>query len=166
VIGDLTVDATATSLSLLAEDLEDFADPAISFHAQPLGGDPTTDQWVEPIGFTHAPVVPMSRGAACAITDPIEVSFPAGDCPLTDGVPGAAACGDGCAATEGIVDLGAVVPIRRIRVIGWGGRVAISSDGVDYTVVTEGAELPQPTTARYVWSYDATSLGEISVFAP
>lgn len=163
----------ATSVAFPREDFEDF-EVTFSLETEQVIDGHTHWQWVDAIDAPHTALLPASRGAACTVTretriatgqEPLveEVAYDAGECPLTDGVTGAA-CSSSCELVEAVIDLGSEQLVRRVRVRGEGGVVEVSSDGASFTVVGAADEELPPVAARYVRVENSGRLGEISVF--
>jgi hypothetical protein len=178
------LDPSATSYTFLLEDLEDsgreLGVSAGFVHPERAGIYSLHIAWFD--APPAAPIVPRSRGAACRLVNRFEseygdgyldepVDYPAGGCPLVDGSLVWVSCDEAvatCDVVEGTIDLGAVVPVRRVRVHGeteWDEHtISTSEDGITYTTLDAYDPLPAPALARYVRINTEDSLFEISVF--
>lgn len=184
MFGGRDLDPSATSYTFLLEDLED-GDRTLGLSA---GFAQPSSPAIESLHIARfeappaAPIVPRSRDAACQLVHRFEseygdgyldelVDFPAGSCPLVDGSLVWVSCyevGAPCDVVEGTIDLGAVVPVRRVRIHGeteWDDHtISISEDGVSFTALDAYDPLPAPASARYVRVSTEDDLFEISVF--
>jgi hypothetical protein len=181
--GGANLSSDATSYTFPLEDLED-GSRRLTLVTTFLHEEVPATQSRHIFGFDvppAPPVVPESRGASCQLLERHDadnsdgfvdelVDYPAGSCPLTDGVYDVfVQCSpiSTCSVVEGTIDLGEVVPVRRIRVhaasFSEDNVVSASEDGVTYTELDAYDPLLSAAQARYVRirSYDFL---EISVF--